>query len=1205
MRLLVVQAVALLAILGSARAEKTSTYGSCSKQEEGLTYGIAGDCQKYLLCKKGVLEIKDCKKKYYDTVTGKCVQADRAICAVETAPEPEPLPEPIPEPEPEQEEDAEQYDYLCYKVLYGVRVHPTACDRYLVCNKEKATIERCEDGLIFIADFISCSPGSKVTCTAEPDEPTTQSTVVEPEPTFPTTEESGSEEDSSESSGTYDYLCAKTLVGSVAHPETCNKYISCYKNKAKEQSCKKGYAYTSKLHLCIKQKNGACPDDVQEESTTQSTVVEPEPTFPTTEESGSEEDSSESSGTYDYLCAKTLVGSVAHPETCNKYISCYKYKAKEQSCKKGYAYTSKLHLCIKQKKGACPDDVQEESTTQSTVVEPEPTFPTTEESGSEEDSSESSGTYDYLCAKTLVGSVAHPETCNKYISCYKYKAKEQNCKKGYAYTSKLHLCIKQKNGACPDDVQEASTTQSTVVEPEPTFPTTEESGSEEDSSESSGTYDYLCAKTLVGSVAHPETCNKYISCYKYKAKEQSCKKGYAYTSKLHLCIKQKNGACPDDVQEESTTQSTVVEPEPTFPTTEESGSEEDSSESSGTYDYLCAKTLVGSVAHPETCNKYISCYKYKAKEQNCKKGYAYTSKLHLCIKQKNGTCPDDVQEESTTQSTVVEPEPTFPTTEESGSEEDSSEGSGTYDYLCAKTLVGSVAHPETCNKYISCYKYKAKEQSCKKGYAYTSKLHLCIKQKNGACPDDVQEESTTQSTVVEPEPTFPTTEESGSEEDSSESSGTYDYLCAKTLVGSVAHPETCNKYISCYKYKAKEQSCKKGYAYTSKLHLCIKQKNGACPDDVQEESTTQSTVVEPEPTFPTTEESGSEEDSSESSGTYDYLCAKTLVGSVAHPETCNKYISCYKNKAKEQSCKKGYAYTSKLHLCIKQKNGACPDDVQEESTTQSTVVEPEPTFPTTEESGSEEDSSESSGTYDYLCAKTLVGSVAHPETCNKYISCYNYKAKEQSCKKGYAYTSKLHLCIKQKNGACPDDVQEESTTQSTVVEPEPTFPTTEESGSEEDSSESSGTYDYLCVNAIQGSLPHPDSCTKYIVCSNSKAKEESCKNGYYFSVYLKSCIKGNSETCAEINGNDGTSSQAPPATTEAVPPAVGGDPGDGNAGCIEGFTGYLPIANDCTSYVYCFQGEPGVRKCLEDYIYYDPFKACLPGDTVLCKLYTI
>ena len=136
-------------------------------------------------------------------------------------------------------------------------------------------------------------------------------------------------------------------------------------------------------------------------------------------------------------------------------------------------------------------------------------------------------------------------------------------------------------------------------------------------------------------------------------------------------------------------------------------------------------------------------------------------------------------------------------------------------------------------------------------------------------------------------------------------------------------------------------------------------------------------------------------------------------------------------------------------------------------------------------------------------------------------------------------------------------------------------------------------------------MPHPDSCTKYIVCSNSKAKEESCKNGYYFSVYLKSCIKGNSETCAEINGNDGTSSQAPPATTEAVPPAVGGDPGDGNAGCIEGFTGYLPIANDCTSYVYCFQGEPGVRKCLEDYIYYDPFKACLPGDTVLCKLYTI
>ncbi|XP_050080138.1 neurofilament heavy polypeptide-like [Anopheles maculipalpis] len=967
MRLTLALGVALLAILGTVTA-KPSSAGSCSKQEEGATYGIAGDCQKYLVCKKGSLEIKECKSKTsYDTLSGNCVETASATCAVETSPEPEPQPEPVPEPEPEPEESPEQYDYLCQKVLYGVRVHPNACDRFLVCSKEKASIELCAEGFIFVADFISCVAGNVETCTIQSVEPSTTESFPSGSDESEESKESenGSDEESSEASGPYDYLCAKTLLGNVAHPESCKKYISCYKYKGKEETCKKGYAYSSTLHLCVKQKNGGCADAPEEEPTTEAAIPEPEP-----------------------------------------------------------------------------------------EPEPEPSNPPSEENGSDEESSEASGPYDYLCAKTLLGNVAHPESCKKYISCYKYKGKEETCKKGYAYSSTLHLCVKQKNGGCADAPEEEPTTEAAIPqpepepEPEPSNPPSEENGSDEESSEASGPYDYLCAKTLIGNVAHPESCKKYISCYKYKGKEETCKKGYAYSSTLHLCVKQKNGGCADAPEEEPTTEAAIPEPEPepepepSNPPSEENGSDEESSEASGPYDYLCAKTLLGNVAHPESCKKYISCYKYKGKEETCKKGYAYSSTLHLCVKQKNGGCADAPEEEPTTEAAIPEPEPepepepSNPPSEENGSDEESSEASGPYDYLCAKTLLGNVAHPESCTKYISCYKYKGKEETCKKGYAYSSTLHLCVKQKNGGCADAPEEEPTTEAAIPEPEPepepepSNPPSEENGSDEESSEASGPYDYLCAKTLLGNVAHPDSCKKYISCYKYKGKEETCKKGYAYSSTLHLCVKQKNGGCADAPEEEPTTEAAIPEPEP-----------------------------------------------------------------------------------------EPEPEPSNPPSEENGSDEESSEASGPYDYLCAKTLLGNVAHPDSCTKYISCYKYKGKEQNCKKGY-----------------------------------------------------------------------------------------------YFSVYLRLCIKGNSETCADINGGDHGSTEAEPqpepteestTTTELVPPETGGDPGETNNGCIEGFTGFLPIQNDCASYVYCFQGEPGVRTCLENYIYYDPFKTCLPGDPVLCQLYSV
>ncbi|KFB49446.1 hypothetical protein ZHAS_00017552 [Anopheles sinensis] len=147
----------------------------------------------------------------------------------------------------------------------------------------------------------------------------------------------------------------------------------------------------------------------------------------------------------------------------------------------------------------------------------------------------------------------------------------------------------------------------------------------------------------------------------------------------------------------------------------------------------------------------------------------------------------------------------------------------------------------------------------------------------------------------------------------------------------------------------------------------------------------------------------------------------------------------------------------------------------------------------------------------------------------------------------------------------------------------------------------------------------------------------------------QTCTKCYSETCSQGNGNGGSSTSEPttvteppttevlttealttvtePPTTEVLtteapttvtepstteesipeltPPESGGDLMQPTVECVEGFTGYLPIEEDCSKFVYCFQGESRERTCLDDYIYYHPFKACLPGDTVLCQLYSV
>ncbi|KFB49447.1 hypothetical protein ZHAS_00017553 [Anopheles sinensis] len=422
------------------------------------------------------------------------------------------------------------------------------------------------------------------------------------------------------------------------------------------------------------------------------------------------------------------------------------------------------------------------------------------------------------------------------------------------------------------------------------------------------------------------------------------------------------------------------------------------------------------------------------------------------------------------------------------------------------------------------------------------------------------------------------------------------------------------------------------------------------------------------------------------------------------PSDCQQYIVCKKGQLQVKQCEGKYNYDTVTAKCLKDKEATCavegvPEDPQ--------PVDPKPQEP--------QEPQETNEQYDYLCAKILYGVRVHPSACDKYLVCSKEKATIEHCADGFIFVADAIVfgnlpCVKGNKVSCTVEREEPCITQPPTKPPttEPKEKESEESkeskpesdesntgdsskestpeSGESDSGEISnevdsgetgessgevgnetpGKYDYICENVASGKRAHPETCTKYISCKKSKAKEQNCKKGRYFSVYLQTCIKGNSETCAQGNGNDGSSTSEPttvtePSTTEAfttkapttvtkvptteaptteapttatepptteastteapttvtepptteqtipelTPPGIGGDPMQPNVECVEGYTGYLPIENDCSKYVYCFQGVPGERTCIDEYIYYHPFKACLPGDPVLCQLYEV
>ncbi|XP_053660266.1 uncharacterized protein LOC128709304 [Anopheles marshallii] len=227
---------------------------------------------------------------------------------------------------------------------------------------------------------------------------------------------------------------------------------------------------------------------------------------------------------------------------------------------------------------------------------------------------------------------------------------------------------------------------------------------------------------------------------------------------------------------------------------------------------------------------------------------------------------------------------------------------------------------------------------------------------------------------------------------------------------------------------------------------------------------------QPAPTSTTTPDSGESVESNEDANVN--VCDGLLIGILEHPSSCFKYISCYKEVATEETCPPDTIFDSDEITCVPGNQRTCRKEGEE-------VPLPGD-----------------------MCRGIVLGTMVHPEDCNKYVSCLLGRARERSCRRGFVFSERLFVCLPGDLNSCTVTLLPTTTT----VAPEEVRPLPSD----------------ICRtnNVAFGVLPHPQFCTRYVTCTLWIAGERECGRFQVFSERFSMCMIGDVNRCRPILGRD-------------------------------------------------------------------------------------
>ncbi|XP_058170413.1 uncharacterized protein LOC131285570 [Anopheles ziemanni] len=147
----------------------------------------------------------------------------------------------------------------------------------------------------------------------------------------------------------------------------------------------------------------------------------------------------------------------------------------------------------------------------------------------------------------------------------------------------------------------------------------------------------------------------------------------------------------------------------------------------------------------------------------------------------------------------------------------------------------------------------------------------------------------------------------------------------------------------------------------------------------------------------------------------------------------------------------------------------------------------------------------------------------------------------------------------------------------------------------------------VCDGIRFATLPHPDDCRKYVVCSLGKPSVQECPNGSVFNPTVLFCVLESQFPC-----NEGTTSGLP-ETSPTEPPSPPTEPSTVEPGCSElpSWEAYFCrdvrrtlVANpmNCTQYINCRSDPPRNYHCPPNTVYSGLYQDCLPGNERSCTI---
>uniref|UniRef100_A0A182MXN3 Chitin-binding type-2 domain-containing protein n=1 Tax=Anopheles dirus TaxID=7168 RepID=A0A182MXN3_9DIPT len=214
-------------------------------------------------------------------------------------------------------------------------------------------------------------------------------------------------------------------------------------------------------------------------------------------------------------------------------------------------------------------------------------------------------------------------------------------------------------------------------------------------------------------------------------------------------------------------------------------------------------------------------------------------------------------------------------------------------------------------------------------------------------------------------------------------------------------------------------------------------------------------------------------DSVESKETVDVNpCKGLLIGILEHPNTCYKYITCYKEVATEEVCPPDTIFDVDEITCVPGNQRTCRKEGDE--------------IPLPGD----------------MCRGIILGTMVHPEDCGKYVSCLLGRARERSCRRGFVFSERLFVCLPGDLNSCTVTLLPTTTT----IAPEDVQPLPSD----------------ICLrnNVAFGMLPHPQFCTRYVTCTLFIPAERECGRFKVFSERFSMCMYGNVNTCRPILGRE-------------------------------------------------------------------------------------